>query len=201
VFESNPELHRCRNPRCKTWLKEPVDNRRDAFCCSSCEVGFYRTHCRVCEKEFGETKRNSRRELCGRRQCRNQFRSFRGQFFSVWCPSATGASKPEKSLTKSTPKTGIKSDRAWRQVAGPDDLSPSALHCATVGAEEVLRQSAINNLKSWNDAAWIQPHHPPVNILAGYKFPAAPDIDLGAPAESPTLNRLSDSESAPRPDT
>src|SRR5262249_22463666 len=76
-------------------------NPRDAFCCASCEAGFYRAHCRVCEKELGDAKRNSRRELCGRRQCRNQFRSFRAQFFSVWYPSAIGASKPEKS--SSTP--------------------------------------------------------------------------------------------------
>jgi hypothetical protein len=94
MFDPNPVRNRCRNPRCKTWLKEPVANPRNAFCCASCEAGFYRTHCRVCEKMLDEAKRNSRREFCGRRQCRNQFRSFRGQFSSVWYPSAIGASKP-----------------------------------------------------------------------------------------------------------
>jgi hypothetical protein len=179
MFDPNPVRHRCRNPTCKTWLKEPVENPRAAFCCASCEVGFYRTHCRVCEKALGETKRSSRRELCGGRQCRNQFRSFRGRFFSAWYPSAIGASKPEKSSTTSTPKTGIKSDLGF-----------------TIGADydrEIRRANFRTNAKFRNDAALIGPNDPPVNILGGYKFPAAPDIDLGAPAESPTLNRSPDS--------
>ena len=29
-----------------------------------------------------------------------------------------------------------------------------------------------------NAKALIQPHHPPVNILGGYKFPDAPDVKL-----------------------
>jgi hypothetical protein len=170
VFDPNPVRQRCRNPRCKVWLKEPVTNPRDAFCCASCEVGFYRTHCRVCEKELGEGKRNSRRELCGRRQCRNQFRSFRGQFFSVWYPSATGASKPEKNSTKSTSKTGIKSDRGFAIGADYD--------------REVLRENLRTNAKFWAAAAvLIGPTDPPVNILGGFKFPNAPAVDLGPLAE------------------
>ena len=168
MFDPNPVHHRCRNLRCKTWLEEPVENRRSAFCCASCELGFYRIHCRVCERELGDAKRNSRRELCGRRHCRNQFRSFRSQFFSVWYPSAICASKEEKRRTKSTPKTTIKSDPGFAVGANYD--------C------EILRANFRVNAKFWNAAARIQPHHPPVNILGGYKFPAAPD--LGTPAAS-----------------
>ncbi len=29
-----------------------------------------------------------------------------------------------------------------------------------------------------NAKALLQPHHPPVNILGGYKFPDAPDVKL-----------------------
>jgi hypothetical protein len=29
-----------------------------------------------------------------------------------------------------------------------------------------------------NAKALIQPHHPPLNILGGYKFPNAPDVKL-----------------------
>jgi hypothetical protein len=175
MFDSNPDRHRCRNPRCKVWLKEPVASLRDAFCCTSCEAGFYRTHCRVCERELGNAKRNSRRELCGRRQCRNQFRSFRHQFFSVWYPSASGASKPEKSSTKSTPKTGIKSDRAWRKVAGPD--VPEINYRIPLDPELVARLNRQHN-RYWIDDALIGPNDPPVNILGGYKFPNAPAVDL-----------------------
>ena len=162
MFDSNPSHQRCRNPRCKAWLKEPAENPRNAFCCASCEAGFYRTHCRVCEKEL--TKQNSRRELCGRRQCRNRFRSFRSQFFSVWYPSAIGASKPEKSSTKSTLKTWIKSDPGFAIGHAYD--------------REVLRENFRTNAKFWNAAALIGPNDPPVNILGGFKFPNAPVVDL-----------------------
>ena len=169
MFDSNPDRHRCRNPRCKAWLKEPVANPRDAFCCACCEAGFYRTHCRVCEKELGDVNRNSRRELCGRRQCRNQFRSFRAQIFSVWYPNAIGASKPEKSSTTSTPKTGIKSDRKLRVVAGPEP-SPSMLSRAAVGCAEAIEANNRANAKFWNAAALIGPTDPPVNILGGHRW-------------------------------
>jgi hypothetical protein len=164
MFDPNPVHHRCRNPHCKAWLKQPAANPRDAFCCARCEVSFYRTHCRVCEKELGETKRNSRRELCGRRQCRNQFRSFRGRFLSAWYPSATGASKPEKRSTKSTSKTTIKSDRGFAIGTDYD--------------REVLRANFRTNAKFWDAAALIGPNDPPVNILGGFKFPNAPKIEL-----------------------
>lgn len=170
MFDPNPVRHRCRNPRCKAWLGEPVEHTRDAFCCASCEVGFYRTHCRAREKWFGETKRSSRRELCGRRQCRNQFRSFRGQFFSVWYPSATGASKPEKSSTQSTAKTGTKSDLGF-----------------TVGADydrKVLRENFRKNAEFWAAATIIGPKDPPVNILGnGHRRPTPSRIDRKRLAE------------------
>ena len=179
MFDPNPVRHRCRNPRCKAWLKPPVENRRDAFCCAGCEIGFYRTHCRVCEKELAETKRSSRRELCGKRKCNNEFRSDRkrAQLVSRYYPLAV-TSKPGKSSTKSTALSGIKSDLGFAVGADYD--------------REVLWENFRANAKFWT-AAWIQPHHPPVNILGGYKFPAVPDIDLGAPAKSPTLNRPPDS--------
>jgi len=163
MFDLNPVHHRCRNPRCKAWLKEPAGNSRDAFCCASCEIGFYRTHCRVCEKEFGEAKQNSRRELCGRRRCRNQFRSFRSLFFSVWYPSAAGASKPGKNVTKSTSKTGIRPDRLGFAIGADYD-------------REVLQKNFRANAKFWAAAALIGPTDPPVNILGGYKFPGAPNL-------------------------
>jgi hypothetical protein len=185
MFDPNPVRHRCRNPRCKVQLKEPVANPRDAFCCVGCEAGFYRTHCRVCEKALGETKRNWRRELCGRRQCRNQFRSFRNGLFSVWYPSAIGASKPEKSSTKSTLKTGIKSDQALRLSSCTDAPEEVVSALAAVGFaiggaydREVLRKNFKDNAKFWNAAALIGPNDPPVNILGGYKFPNAPVVDL-----------------------
>ena len=169
MFDPNSTHHRCRNPCCKAWLKEPVENRRDAFCCASCEVGFYRTHCRVCEREFGESKRSSRRELCGKRKCINEFRSDRkrAQVVSRYYPLVTPlavTSKPEKSSTKPTPKTGIKSDLGF-----------------TIGADydrEILHANFRVNAKFWNAVALIGPGDPPVNIFGAFKFPNAPKVDL-----------------------
>jgi hypothetical protein len=61
----------CRNPRCRSKLREPVDNPHAAFCCKGCWTQFHRSRCVVCE---GEIKRNpsSHQMLCGRRKCRNE---------------------------------------------------------------------------------------------------------------------------------
>ena len=191
VFDPNSVFQRCRNPRCKAQLKDPVENPRNAFCCAGCEAGFYRTHCRVCEQPI-QTK-NSRKELCGRRQCRNQFRSFRVRFLSTWYLGAIGASKPEKSSTKSTAKTTIKSDRAWVQVAGPR-LSEVGLRLTDYD-REVLRNNFQVNAEFWNAVALIKAHHSPVNILGGFKFANAPAVDRGLLAEI-TSTELGESESA-----
>jgi len=181
MFDANPSRQRCRNPRCKAWLKEPAENPRNAFCCASCEAGFYRTHCRVCEKELGDKKRSSRRELCGKRKCTNDFRSDRkrAQLVSQYYPLAV-TSKPEKSSTKSTALRGIKSDLGFAIGHDYD--------------REVLRENFRTNAKFWNAAALIGPNDPPVNILGGYKFPGAPNVDLGL-AKSPISNRPSNSNS------
>jgi hypothetical protein len=46
------QRHYCRNPKCRSRLKEPVEHPRDAFCARGCSAGFYRTRCRVCEEKF-----------------------------------------------------------------------------------------------------------------------------------------------------
>jgi len=178
MFDSNSIHHRCRNPRCKTWLKEPVENPRDAFCCASCEVGFYRTHCRVCEKALGAAKRTSRRELCGKRKCINEFRGDRkrAQLVSRYYPLAV-TSKPEKSSTKSTLKTGIKSDLGF-----------------TIGADydrEVLRDNLRTNAKLWDATALIGPNDPPINILGGFRFPNAPAVDPNPIPPNPEKQKFS----------
>jgi hypothetical protein len=190
MFDSNSVFQRCRNQRCKGWLKQPVGNSRNAFCCAPCEVGFYRFHCRVCERPF-EAK-NSRKELCGRDKCANEFLRNKARFCSAWYLDPTLTAKAEKSSAKSTLKTGIKSDRAWHIVAGPE-LSSSAFHCATLEAKEVLRQNTTNNRRFWNTAALIGPNDLPVNVAGGYKFPGAPVIDLAPvpkamPVPVPTPN-------------
>jgi hypothetical protein len=66
--------HRCRNPRCGAKLKAPVENSRDAFCCTGCFSVFYRNRCLVCEAALSEGPAN--REICRRAKCRQELRKF-----------------------------------------------------------------------------------------------------------------------------
>jgi hypothetical protein len=87
-------------------------------------------------------------------------------------------------------KPPLKPDREWRHVAGPK-LSSSQLHCATVpdgpnsqwegGKYRLIedRNRALSKtIREQAAKCLMQPHHPPVNILGGYKFPDAPDVML-----------------------
>ena len=64
--------HYCRNPRCRSKLKEPVDAHR-AFCTPGCHSSFYLKRCVVCEndKPAGST---ARRKLCRRPKCEGRYR-------------------------------------------------------------------------------------------------------------------------------
>jgi len=48
--------HYCRNPRCRSKLKAPVENEHHAFCTRGCFDSFYFTRCRVCEKPLREKR-------------------------------------------------------------------------------------------------------------------------------------------------
>ena len=37
--------HYCRNPRCRSKLKQPVENPRRAFCTRGCHSSFYHSRC------------------------------------------------------------------------------------------------------------------------------------------------------------
>jgi hypothetical protein len=45
--------HYCR--KCRSKLPAPADNPRHAFCCRGCFNGFYRSRCRVCERDLRKT--------------------------------------------------------------------------------------------------------------------------------------------------
>lgn len=52
---------RCRNPKCRLKLPEPVSNEREAFCCRGCYRSFYRHRCLICEQPM-ERKTERQRE-------------------------------------------------------------------------------------------------------------------------------------------
>jgi hypothetical protein len=190
---SSNARHLCRNPRCRSKLKAPTDNLRRAFCCRGCHSQFYRTRCLVCEKELPPGR--SDRRFCRRPSCRSQYRR-NPILFNFDKPKTDRTTGPAdlslKSPIKSGTFGGLETDRTWRIVAGPE-LTPEQLRLA-IGTDydrQVLRENFRANAKHWNAAALIGPNDAPVNVVGGYKFPGAPNIDL-YPAESPIRNRPTD---------
>ena len=70
--------HYCRNPRCGSKLKAPVENVREAFCARGCHTQYYRKRCIACEQPM-ERKRDSQ-QLCERRKCKSQFAALKAGF-------------------------------------------------------------------------------------------------------------------------
>jgi hypothetical protein len=181
--------HRCRNPHCRTKLNQPVENLHKAFCKRGYYDSFYLKRCLVCEKDkpAGST---ARRKLCRRPKCKTRYGKDTAHYSFRALGSALARNAP-----KSAQSTGIKSadfdDRPWRIVAGPP-LTPNQLHCATDpdGPDCQWKGGDYERLEAKNRAALkkhfaelakqclIQPHHPPVNVLGGYRFPGVPTIDL-----------------------
>ena len=176
-FQDREFRHFCRNTKCRSKLKRPVSNKREAFCARGCHTSFYLKRCLVLRgadysaetKPRGSAENRSAATLGGLKL---------GSAATPHPPSVSLASKTPGSIGSKRPP---KPDRAWRQIAGPK-LSASQLHCGT-GRRSVKRPPKTDqkNRPDWrkhNAQALIQPHHPPVNILGGYKFPNAPDVKL-----------------------
>jgi hypothetical protein len=114
--------HRCRNQHCKAWLKKPVANPRNAFCCPACYTGFYRVRCLICEQPI--ERNSSNQKVCGKRKCRAALKSGMGIDTSI-------VHSRSNSSDISTAKSVIRRDRAWVVVAGPK-LPLWQLLCAKV---------------------------------------------------------------------
>jgi hypothetical protein len=180
-----------------------VSNPREAFCARGCYSSFYRKRCVACEQPM-ERKRESQ-QLCGRRKCEGQFKTLKAHMMlgryhaSTPTKNAGPVNDPDAAVDASgnpiKPGTfsPLKTDRAWRQVAGPE-LSDRQLRLATTDANAVERSNRTTNRQHWRaagTAALIQRDTMPVNVVGGYKFPNAPQIELTAgdpqSPQNPTL--------------
>jgi hypothetical protein len=177
--------HRCRNPRCATKLKEPTENPSKAFCCHGCHAAYYRGRCIVCEAKLPPGPSN--REICRRTECRAELRKSPQRY--RW--SRIGE-RPQRSAHSTGLKNGLKPGRPFRIVAGPADLHEINLRIP-LEPEVIARLDrahadyfAARRKAKWHAArrALIKRHHPPVNVLGGFKFPGAPEIDL-SPIDPP----------------
>jgi hypothetical protein len=114
----------CRHRICRTKLKKPVSNRREAFCSRGCHTSFYLNRCVVCEDPL--QRRNKTQKVCRKSRCRNAWRA--KARFGPHLPSSS-VSLASKPLDSISPKRAPKPDRAWAQIAGPK-LTTSQLRIA-----------------------------------------------------------------------
>jgi hypothetical protein len=104
------ERHYCRNPKCRSKLKQPIDNPHKAFCCRGCHESFQLKRCLVCEAEK-PPRSIARRKLCRRPKCQARYRQNR----DLYSFSAAGISRTAnavRNLDKLGFKSGTFGDRA-----------------------------------------------------------------------------------------
>jgi hypothetical protein len=176
----NDLRHRCRNPKCRMKLPKPVSNEREAFCCRTCYEIFFRRRCRVCECTIEQPKRGHR-IICKKAACRNAWKAKSG--FGRY-PLSSDAGITQKIADSTGSKQPSGPDRGWRIIAGPP-LMPSQLHCASVSADEAVEAVRRSNARYWREAnaaaearCLVKRDSAPVNVIGGYRFSAAPAIDL-----------------------
>jgi hypothetical protein len=125
---ANAELrHFCRNLRCRTKLKVPVDNPRKAFCTQYCYDQFFARKCRVCEKPLSE---GHRRQLCASPECARDWRNFRPTY-TFGLPPGLNCKVDAKSAHFAGLKSALKAPPTARIIAGPA-LSDFSLWAATL---------------------------------------------------------------------
>jgi hypothetical protein len=191
---TNGLRHRCRNPRCGLKLKRLTDNPRNAFCCSGCVTSYFRNRCVVCERTY---KRKTEHQWFCRPKCKSKFRRHPEQFLGKWGAVLVLARSPTKTPIKPAGKSGSEGGRAFRQVAGPR-LSSTAFRLATIPLNPELAARIARANAGFGDwlrkskraairRAQIKRHHPPMNVLGGYRFPNAPAIDLGPVEDLPVV--------------
>jgi len=133
--------HRCRNPRCGSKLREPVENPHAAFCTRGCWEQFHRHRCVVCERGFDRKVENKR--LCERRLCRAEMRRWPAVYLPFQPQTANvdkpGTSEPEK--TAPLPTIG-------NVQAGPQK------------AHEIRTKTRTKSLGGW---CWVE------RLQAGFK--------------------------------
>jgi hypothetical protein len=150
----------CRNPKRRSKLPTPTSNEHAAFCARGCHSAYYRKHCLVCEGAILQPKRGERL-ICKKAACINAFRESSGTYRYLASQTAESISETPDIIDS---KQVLKPDRGWFIVAGPE-LSPSAFHCAIVGAREAVDGYADINAAHWKAARAGD---------RGYRLPDAP---------------------------
>jgi hypothetical protein len=130
-FQEEEFRHFCRNPKCRSKLKAPVSNRREAFCARGCHTAFYRKRCLVCEGPIERSRDDQK--ICRKANCRSAWRARTG--FGRYIASSAAklpSQKPVNKGQKGAPKPDPRSV-SWLIVARPPEgisaKRPPLRHC------------------------------------------------------------------------
>jgi hypothetical protein len=129
-----------------------------------------------------------RRIVCGRSRCRHEFQRHPEQFFGLRYPSAPLGHNASRNPIKPGLKIGTEPGRGWRHVAGPElpeinyrvppDVPASK---ANKTFQEYWQKAKRRTARK----ALFKRATPPLNLLGGYRFPGAPQVDLGPTRATP----------------
>jgi hypothetical protein len=119
--------HFCRNQRCRSKLRTPVDNDHHAFCTPGCYEAFYRKRCLACEKPL----RNLRRSFCPKpAKCANLVRrwpqKYRRPGYGRAGPESAHLTGLKSGLGGDRPKHRCLREWSWTESDGELELRDSA---------------------------------------------------------------------------
>jgi hypothetical protein len=176
---ASSERVRCRNQRCRSKLPIPTDNQHKAFCTPFCYGQFYRWKCKVCENPIQKGRRRKVPDHCHDRRCRRHFRRYSETYRY---PTSPVVNLGSRSADFTGLKSAHKSDRAWAQIVGPPiDPINLMIPFEPVFAARLARmhgQLLEKVRRAAEEKTLLKRHHPPVNVVGGYCFPNAPEIEL-----------------------
>jgi len=140
----------CRNPKCRSKLKAPTDNYREAFCTRGCHSSFYLHRCLVCEREMPRNAEHQK--VCHRSKCKRTWRLKTIQSRFLGWDSGSDGTPLETSIKPGLPEA-VKVGRGRHVVAG--EIGPEAFHCATVpdGPGNQWKDGSFERIEATNRAA------------------------------------------------
>ena len=202
-----PLRHYCRNPRCRSRLTTPVENKHHAFCTPGCHTLFYRRRCLICERKLGTT-----RLLCSDRKCRSEYRQFpqnyrreampyRGRSANLKSAGKMGSFwrdrsgqgwiwEPDSDGHRLLNRKGEETGRLDRDGDGYIITSPRAIPPAPATDLEKAKRHAVSIALAALDAgnsvrvrkpsatAILGPTDTPINLIGGFPFRSAPHLEL-----------------------
>jgi hypothetical protein len=132
--------HYCRNPKCRSKLKIPVGNPREAFCAKGCYSAFYRKRCRVCEVAIEQPKNGRTRIICKKAKC-----------ISAWASKVGFGGLCDTGFQENSSRSAHFRGPEWRVIAAGAPISANHFHCATVPDDGILANSAIFTKPKWRE--------------------------------------------------